>query len=69
MAILAGDWDHERLVEKGGEDALDLVAGCLEMDIHKRWDINEVLGSAWLREEDEKSSDQDGFGSGAWALS
>jgi serine/threonine protein kinase len=69
MAILAGDWDHERLVEKGGEDALDLVAGCLEMDIHKRWDINEVLGSAWMREEDEKSGDQDGFGAGAWALS
>ncbi len=49
-AILKGDWDQQRLGEKGGEEVLELVCGCLEMDMQERWHINEVLGSAWLRE-------------------
>jgi serine/threonine protein kinase len=67
MAILNGEWDRERLREKGGEDALELVMGCLEMDLRERWDINEVLGSAWLRDEVERNGDQEG-GYGGWGL-
>lgn len=67
MAILGGEWDRERLREKGGEDALELVMGCLEMDLQERWDINEVLGSTWLREEVERNGDQEG-GYGGWGL-
>ncbi len=68
MAILAGKWDQQRLREKGGEDALELVKGCLEMEVEERWDINDVLGSAWLREEVEKDDgDQEGV-FGGWGL-
>lgn len=70
MAILAGDWDHKRLRDKGGEDALELVMGCLEMDLQERWDISDVLGSRWLGEEVQKNDDHEGgFGSvGGWGL-
>ena len=77
MAILAGDWDQNRLKEKGGEDALELVRGCLEMDVQERWDIDEVLDSDWLREEAEKGEDEEGrsalgnsgaFGGNGWGL-
>lgn len=68
MAILAGDWDRQRLREKGGDDALELVTGCLEKDVRERWDINEVLGSAWLREETERHGDSDGGYGGGWGL-
>lgn len=69
MAIMAGRWDRERLREKGGEEALELVAGCLEMDIGKRWDINGVLASEWLREEAERDGGEGfrGYG-GGWGL-
>jgi serine/threonine protein kinase len=67
MAILSGEWDRERLKEKAGEDALELVMGCLEMDLRERWDVNEVLDSKWLRDEVERNGDQEGA-YGGWGL-
>ena len=67
-AILTGDWDREELRQKGGQDALDLVQNCLEMDAQKRWDIDGVLRSAWLKDIVDASEDQeDNFGSD-WKL-
>lgn len=59
MAILAGDWDRERLKEKGGDEAMELVSGCFEMELDKRWDIDDVLGSWWLRDEVERDCEQE----------
>jgi hypothetical protein len=67
-AILTGDWDREKLVQKGGQDALDLVQNCLEMDAQKRWDVDGVLRSVWLKDIVDASEDQeDKFGS-EWKL-
>lgn len=63
MAILAGDWDHERVKEKGGAHARDLVRGCLEIDLHARWNSNDILDCEWLREEVEKGGDEQDGGS------
>jgi serine/threonine protein kinase len=68
MAILAADWDQQRLREKGGEDALELVRGCLEMDVRARWEIEDVLMCAWLREEVEQDEEQDAGCGGDWGL-
>ena len=48
MSILAGEWDRDALRERAGVDALELVAGCLEMEVGRRWGVEEVLGSRWL---------------------
>lgn len=48
MAILAGDWDVERLAVKGGDDVVELVRGCLEMDDRDRWDVTRILECRWL---------------------
>lgn len=54
--ILRGDWDQELVrnaiaVQDGSaNDALDLVKGCLQMDVDKRWTIHDVLECAWLQE-------------------
>lgn len=67
-AILAGDWNREKLQAKGGNDAFDLVRNCLEMDPERRWTADEVLGSAWLKNFAGADEDQDdGFGS-EWKL-
>jgi hypothetical protein len=67
-AILAGGWDRDELLEKGGQDALELVQNCLEMDPQKRWDADRVLHSAWLKDIADANEDQDeSFGSD-WKL-
>ncbi|KPI38598.1 uncharacterized protein AB675_4272 [Cyphellophora attinorum] len=48
MSILAGDWDVERLASKGGDDVVECVKGCLEMESSDRWDVLQVLESTWL---------------------
>lgn len=74
MAILANDWSREKLLEKGGEDCLELVESCLEPVVEKRWDIQDVLASKWLREvaeteENEEHSKGNGdVGSNNWRL-
>ena len=75
MAILANDWSREKLLEKGGEDCLELVEGCLEPEAEKRLDIQDVLASRWLRDiadaedSEERSKDEAGdIGSTGWRL-
>ncbi|KAJ6116734.1 hypothetical protein N7512_006459 [Penicillium capsulatum] len=56
--ILGGNWNRDallgeitdELLRQDREDVLELVKGCLEMDVHKRWDIRRILGCPWLRE-------------------
>lgn len=63
MAILAGDWDVERLALKGGEDVVECVQGCLTMEECDRWDVSRVLECRWL---DDMSSESDE--ESAWKL-
>lgn len=64
--IIKGVWDQNALLRDVKDEferqdrshALDLVKGCLEMDINRRWTIRRVLESAWLREVAEPSEDQ-----------
>lgn len=67
-AILSGDWDREKLLEKGGQDAFELVQNCLEIDPEKRWDTDEVLGCAWLKEMADANDDQDHSFASTWKL-
>ncbi|KAF2806559.1 kinase-like protein [Mytilinidion resinicola] len=51
--ILNNEWDLERLrsgraITHNPLAAIALVKGCLELDVSKRWTINEVLRSPWL---------------------
>ena len=50
MAILAGDWNRDALMEKGGDEAEQLVSGCLDMDENQRWDVSRVIDCGWLEE-------------------
>jgi hypothetical protein len=60
-AVLSGNWDREKLLEKGGQDVFNLVLNCLETDPKKRWDADEVLGCAWLKEMADANDDQDSY--------
>lgn len=63
--ILSGTWNREAmlsgiaddLLRKDRQDALDLVQGCLEMDVNKRWTIRDILASRWLREAAESAEE------------
>ncbi|KAF3398470.1 Serine/threonine-protein kinase MARK2 [Penicillium rolfsii] len=56
--ILSGTWNREAIINevtdetllRDRQDALDLVINCLEMNVHKRWTIRDILASSWLRE-------------------
>ncbi|KAF1829702.1 protein kinase kin1 [Decorospora gaudefroyi] len=54
--IQSCSWDAELIrnaeaVQEGGlDDALALIRGCLEMDIEKRWNVQDILKCALLRE-------------------
>lgn len=53
MDIRRGSWDDKPLreseaVRDSPEDAYDLVRGCLEVDLVRRWDISDVIFSKWL---------------------
>ncbi|KEF53069.1 CAMK protein kinase [Exophiala aquamarina CBS 119918] len=50
MKILAGEWDRQKLADKGGDDVLELVSNCLAMEDSSRWDISRVLDSRWLED-------------------
>jgi serine/threonine protein kinase len=67
-AILAGEWDREKLLIKGGQDAFELVHNCLEMDPEKRWDADEVLRSAWLKDIADADKEQDDSFRSNWKL-
>lgn len=51
-AVLAGNTDPE-----GRQQALELIKGCLEMDMNARWTIRRVLDCAWLRECSESAEE------------
>ena len=67
MAILAGEWNRDVLMEKGGEDVHELVSGCLEMDESARWDIERVVRCPWL-EELAREDDSSLQGANGWRL-
>lgn len=56
--ILHGNWNREAVLGRDAHgqnlqdrrDALELIKGCLEMNVEKRWNIRDVLDSKWLRE-------------------
>lgn len=49
MLITKGEWDEEALRDVGaGEDAIELIRGCLEMDPDLRWSIADVLECRWF---------------------
>ncbi|KAJ5301467.1 hypothetical protein PENANT_c009G08740 [Penicillium antarcticum] len=56
--ILSGTWNHDAVfgkatdpvIRKDRQNALDLIRGCLEMDMNKRWTIRDIMSCAWLRE-------------------
>lgn len=57
--ILQGEWDVEALkgckglVEAGREETrkvLEVVKGCLSMEVDKRWDVRAVLESRWFED-------------------
>ena len=61
LLIMRGDWDEKALRSAqgvvGSEDAaVELVGGCLQLDIDIRWNVGQVLTSEWLencKEEDD----------------
>lgn len=67
MKILAGEWDRQKLTDKGGDDVFELVSNCLEMEDSSRWDISQVVESAWL-EELAANEDSPQSATGVWRL-
>ena len=66
MAILAGEWDRERVRGVGGDKVCGLVEGCLDMMEESRWDIARVVECRWL--EDVVGWEGDGCGEKGWKL-
>ncbi|KAI9678685.1 MAG: hypothetical protein M1817_005742 [Caeruleum heppii] len=57
MMILKGDWDEtalrdSRAIRESGDGvaAMDVVRGCLEMDVEVRWDVGRLMGSRWFED-------------------
>ncbi|CAL5871118.1 uncharacterized protein PFLUO_LOCUS5364 [Penicillium psychrofluorescens] len=56
--ILSGTWNHDsvlgevsdELIRTDHADALELIKGCLHMEVDKRWTIRDILGCSWLGE-------------------
>ena len=67
-AILASDWEREKLLEKGGQDAFELVQSCLQLYPEKRWDADEVLRCAWLADVADANDEQDDSFGSVWKL-
>lgn len=49
-SILEGDWDRDRLAEKGRDEVTELINGCLEMDVAARWDMKGVQTCSWFNQ-------------------
>ena len=58
MMILKGEWDEDALRyapgmdDRSGEHAVEVVRGCLDMEVERRWGISQVLNSDLLVEVD-----------------
>ncbi|KKK15616.1 hypothetical protein P175DRAFT_0431213 [Aspergillus ochraceoroseus IBT 24754] len=68
--IRHGKWSQKAVLDNGSDsevrrDALELIAGCLEMDYRRRWTIRDVLSSRWLR---EFADDMDDGSDSVWKL-
>lgn len=53
MMILAGEWDQEALLRAAGamereSEVMEVMNGCLNMNVVDRWKIGNVLYSQWL---------------------
>ncbi|KKY19384.1 hypothetical protein UCRPC4_g04544 [Phaeomoniella chlamydospora] len=59
MSILSGDWDRDRLQQKGGDEVLEMMEGCLTMEVEERWTIRDVIESSWLCDEYEATIDEE----------
>lgn len=63
--IINGTWNREavqgdiddRQTFQDRADALELIQGCLELDVDKRWTIRDVLASRWFRGYQETSDE------------
>lgn len=63
--ILSGTWDRAAVLGdetnlaafRDRKYALELIEGCLAMDVEERWTIRDVLSSRWLRELSENGED------------
>lgn len=56
-AILAGDWNVDKLRKKGTPDIVELVENCLQMDVERRWDADEVMQCAWFSDIADEADD------------
>ncbi|KAI9783240.1 MAG: hypothetical protein M1839_004080 [Geoglossum umbratile] len=64
LLIMRGDWDEKVLrssqgVVASGDAVVEVVRGCLQLDIDIRWNVGQVLASDWL--ENCKEEDEDGW--------
>ncbi|KAL4890500.1 kinase-like domain-containing protein [Aspergillus ambiguus] len=62
-AVLGGETDSPD--RKAREDALELITGCLDLNVDKRWTVRDILSSRWLREFTETAGDGSEY---AWRL-
>ena len=50
--IISGIWDREAVLSGDGSrdraDVFELISGCLELDVDRRWSARDVLSSRWL---------------------
>ena len=54
-SITKGKWDRNAVLSHNANDpdrqmALELIQGCLEIDINQRWTVRDALDSRWFRE-------------------
>ncbi|PSN66329.1 kinase-like protein [Corynespora cassiicola Philippines] len=70
MKIQKGEWDidlirkSEAIQDGDIDDAIDMIKGCFDMDPERRWTVNDILVSPWLRDCKTMYEDVDS----AWAL-
>ncbi|PWY77352.1 protein kinase [Aspergillus heteromorphus CBS 117.55] len=63
--ITSGNWNKDAVLgeetdpqlRQDREDALELISGCLQMNVGRRWTIRDVICSRWLREFSEGGED------------
>ncbi|PYH99340.1 kinase-like protein [Aspergillus ellipticus CBS 707.79] len=62
--ITSGNWNKDAVLGEADsplrqekEDALELIMGCLHMNVARRWTIRDVICSRWLREFSESAED------------
>ena len=69
LMILAGEWERGALRRGKGArgwvaEVEEVVRGCLEMEVGRRWDVRRCLGSRWLRGVEGVGEEVSGWGGG-----